>query len=92
MIDIYKTVSLVAPTNATVLLEGETGTGKEMIARMIHNNSSRAHQPFVPVDCGSIAKSLLESELFGALKGAYTGADRDRVGVFEAATRHGVPG
>jgi transcriptional regulator with PAS, ATPase and Fis domain len=85
MIDIYKTVSLVAPTNATVLLEGETGTGKEMIARMVHNNSSRANQPFVPVDCGSIAPSLLESELFGALKGAYTGADRDRMGVFEAA-------
>jgi DNA-binding NtrC family response regulator len=85
MVDIYKTVSLVAPTNATVLLEGETGTGKEMIARMIHNNSARSHQPFVPVDCGSIAPSLLESELFGALKGAYTGADRDRMGVFEAA-------
>ena len=85
MVDIYKTVSLVAPTDATVLIEGETGTGKEMIARMVHNNSSRAHQPFVPVDCGSIAPSLLESELFGALKGAYTGADRDRMGVFEAA-------
>jgi DNA-binding NtrC family response regulator len=85
MIEIYKTVSLVAPTNATVLLEGETGTGKEMIARMIHNNSPRVNQPFVPVDCGSIAPSLLESELFGALKGAYTGADRDRMGVFEAA-------
>ena len=85
MIEIYKTVSLVAPTNATVLLEGETGTGKEMIARMVHNNSPRANQPFVPVDCGSIAPSLLESELFGALKGAYTGADRDRMGVFEAA-------
>jgi len=85
MIDIYKTVSLVAPTNATVLIEGETGTGKEMIARMIHNHSPRAQQPFVPVDCGSIAPSLIESELFGALKGAYTGADRDRMGVFEAA-------
>jgi transcriptional regulator with PAS, ATPase and Fis domain len=85
MIEIYKTISLVAPTNVTVLLEGETGTGKEMIARMIHNNSQRASQPFVPVDCGSIAPSLLESELFGALKGAYTGADRDRMGVFEAA-------
>jgi DNA-binding NtrC family response regulator len=85
MIEIYKTISLVAPTNATVLIEGETGTGKEMIARMIHNNSSRAQQPFVPVDCGSIAPSLIESELFGAMKGAYTGADRDRMGVFEAA-------
>jgi len=85
MVEIYKTVSLVAPTNATVLIEGETGTGKELIARMIHNNSPRAQQPFVPVDCGSIAPSLIESELFGALKGAYTGADRDRMGVFEAA-------
>jgi len=85
MVEIYKTISLVAPTNATVLLEGETGTGKEMIARMIHNNSPRANQPFVPVDCGSIAPTLIESELFGALKGAYTGADRDRMGVFEAA-------
>jgi DNA-binding NtrC family response regulator len=85
MVEIYKTISLVAPTNATVLIEGETGTGKEMIARMIHNNSPRAQQPFVPVDCGSIAPSLIESELFGAMKGAYTGADRDRMGVFEAA-------
>src|SRR6202042_753531 len=55
------------------------------IARMIHRNSKRAAQPFVPVDCGAIAPSLLESELFGTLKGAYTGADRDRTGVFEAA-------
>src|SRR5690242_3414851 len=85
MIEIYKTISRVAPTDATVLIEGETGTGKELIARMIHQNSRRAQQPFVPVDCGSIAPSLLESELFGTLKGAYTGADRDRMGVFEAA-------
>ncbi len=85
MVEIYKTISLVAPTNATVLIEGETGTGKEMIARMVHNNSPRVSQPFVPVDCGSIAPSLMESELFGAVKGAYTGADRDRMGVFEAA-------
>jgi DNA-binding NtrC family response regulator len=85
MVDIYKTISLVAPTTAAVLIQGETGTGKEMIARMIHNNSPRAQQPFVPVDCASMAPSLLESELFGAMKGAYTGADRDRLGVFEAA-------
>lgn len=85
MVEIYKTISLVAPTDATVLIEGETGTGKELIARMIHRNSRRASQPFVPVDCGAIAPSLLESELFGTLKGAYTGADRDRMGVFEAA-------
>jgi len=85
MIDIYKTLSKVAPTDATVLIEGETGTGKELIARMIHANSKRSQQPFVPVDCGAIAPSLLESELFGTLKGAYTGADRDRMCVFEAA-------
>ena len=84
MIEIYKTISKVAPTDATVLIEGETGTGKELIARMIHRNSKRAQQAFVAVDCGAIAPSLLESELFGTLKGAYTGADRDRMGVFEA--------
>lgn len=87
MIQIYKIVSRVAPTDATVLIEGETGTGKELIARMIHRNSLRAQQPFVPVDCGAIAPGLLESELFGALKGSYTGAERDRMGVLEAANR-----
>jgi DNA-binding NtrC family response regulator len=85
MISIYKTVSLVAPTDATVLIEGETGTGKELIARMIHKNSPRAGQAFVPVDCGGIASTLIESELFGAMRGAFTGSDRDRTGVFEAA-------
>jgi DNA-binding NtrC family response regulator len=88
MIEVYKTISRAAPTDATVVIEGETGTGKEVVARMIHRNSGkRANQPFVPVDCGSIAPSLLESELFGAMRGAFTGADRDRVGVFEAANR-----
>src|SRR6202163_3100979 len=87
MVEIYKTVSRVAPTDATVLIEGETGTGKELVSRMIHRNSPRFQQAFVPVDCASIAPTLLESELFGALKGAYTGADRDRMGVFEAAHR-----
>jgi DNA-binding NtrC family response regulator len=87
MVEIYKTASLVAPTDATVLIEGETGTGKELVARMIHRFSARANQPFVPVDCGSIAPALIESELFGALKGAYTGADRDRIGVIESANR-----
>ncbi|HWU41020.1 MAG TPA: sigma-54 dependent transcriptional regulator, partial [Candidatus Acidoferrum sp.] len=67
------------------LIEGETGTGKELIALEIHKNSPRAAKPFVPVDCASLAPSLIESELFGAMKGAYTGAHQDRVGVFEAA-------
>jgi transcriptional regulator with PAS, ATPase and Fis domain len=85
MVDICKTVFKVGPTDATVLIEGETGTGKELIARMVHQYSRRAAHPFIAVDCGSIAPTLIESELFGALKGSYTGADRDRVGVFEAA-------
>lgn len=87
MVEIYKTLSRVAPTDATIVIEGETGTGKELIARMIHRFSQRAVHPFVPVDCGSIPAALLESELFGVMKGAFTGADRDRVGVLEAANR-----
>src|SRR5664279_6332600 len=87
MVEIYKKVGLVAPTDATVVLEGENGTGKELVARMIHSFSPRAKQAFVTVDCAAIAPSLLESELFGAMRGAFTGADRDRVGVFEAANR-----
>src|SRR6266478_7173862 len=87
IVEIYKMVSQVAPTDATVLIEGETGTGKELIARMVHRFSARASQAFVPVDCASIAPSLLESELFGHTKGAFTGADKDRIGVFEAANK-----
>ena len=85
MVEIYKTISKVAGTDATVLIAGETGTGKELIASMIHRNSKRADRPFQAVDCGSIPETLLESELFGAQKGAFTGADKDRIGIFEAA-------
>jgi DNA-binding NtrC family response regulator len=87
MVEIYKTVAQVAPTDATVVILGETGTGKELVARMIHRNSPRAQFPFVPVDCGTIQPTLIESELFGVVRGAFTGADRDRVGVLEAASR-----
>jgi DNA-binding NtrC family response regulator len=90
MVEIYKTLVKAAPTDATVVIEGETGTGKELVARMIHNLSRRASHPLVPVDCGAIAPTLLESELFGVLRGAFTGADRDRMGVFEAANRGSV--
>lgn len=85
MIEVYKTLSRVAPTDSTVLIEGETGVGKEVVARLIHHNSARASMPFLPVDCVAVAGGLLESELFGALRGSYTGADRDRTGLLEAA-------
>lgn len=85
IVEIYKLISRIAPTDVTVLIEGETGTGKELIARMIHKYSPRAERPFIAVDCGAIAPTLIESELFGAVRGAYTGSDRDRVGYLEAA-------
>jgi DNA-binding NtrC family response regulator len=87
MVEIYKTIDSVAETDATLIIEGETGTGKEMVARLIHKLSRRKDHAFQPVDCASIASNLLESELFGALRGAFTGSDRDRVGVFEAANK-----
>ncbi|MBN1850326.1 MAG: sigma-54-dependent Fis family transcriptional regulator [Deltaproteobacteria bacterium] len=82
---IFAQVRKVAPTDSTVLLQGESGTGKELFARAIHAHSKRAARPFVAVDCSTLAPTLLESELFGHVKGAFTGAVQDKMGIFEAA-------
>src|SRR5438552_3964787 len=85
MREVYRLTRLVAPTRASVLLVGETGTGKELIARALHNLSNRADGPYVRVNCGALSESLLESELFGHVKGAFTGAIDNKTGRFEAA-------
>jgi two-component system nitrogen regulation response regulator GlnG len=83
MHDVYKAIGRVADTDATVLILGESGTGKELVARAIYQHSSRAEKPFLAVNCGAIPEALLESELFGHEKGAFTSADRKRIGKFE---------
>ena len=85
MQEVFATTRQVAPTNATVLLTGETGTGKELIARALHELSPRASGPFIRVNCGALSETLLESELFGHAKGAFTSAHENRTGRFEAA-------
>ncbi len=82
---VYRLVAQCAPTNSTVLLTGESGTGKELIARAIHYNSLRKDKPFIPVDCNALSENLLESELFGHVKGAFTGAVTSKKGMFEVA-------
>src|SRR5689334_6899685 len=78
-------VALVAPTDSTVLIHGETGTGKELIARALHESSPRRERPMVKLNCSAISAGLVESELFGHVKGAFTGANERRVGRFELA-------
>jgi two-component system, NtrC family, response regulator AtoC len=89
MVVVYKLVARVAPTESTVLIHGETGTGKELIARAIHSNSLRNQGPFIAVDCGTLSENLLESELFGHERGAFTGALAMKRGLLESAD-HGT--
>ena len=85
MLEVYKLVARVSESKSTVLLQGESGTGKELIARAIHSNGPRRDKPFVPVNCGALPDTLLESEMFGYEKGAFTGAVGTKAGLFEAA-------
>ncbi|WP_305042286.1 sigma-54-dependent transcriptional regulator [Geoalkalibacter sp.] len=83
MIDLKNFLAKIAPFDTTVLIQGETGTGKELVAKLIHQWSPRRAQSFLPVNCGALPESLLEAELFGHVRGAFTGADRDKKGLFE---------
>ena len=85
MLRVIENLKQVAPTNATVLITGESGTGKELAAKALHVNSPRKHKPFVPLNCASLSEAILESELFGHVKGAFTGAERERKGYIEQA-------
>ena len=82
---VYRLIDRIAPTESTVVILGDTGTGKELVARAIHDGSRRAGKPFVAVNCGALPESLIESELFGHRKGSFTGADANRTGLFEVA-------
>jgi DNA-binding NtrC family response regulator len=87
MRNVFAMLAKVAKTDLSAILVGETGTGKELAARAVHEYSARGHQPFVVVDCGAVSKNLIESELFGHEKGSFTGADRQRIGAFEQADK-----
>jgi len=87
MIEVYKMIARVAPTGATVLIEGESGSGKELVARAIHANSERSAFPFIALNCGAVSETLLETEMFGHVKGAFTGASYAKQGMFESANR-----
>jgi DNA-binding NtrC family response regulator len=87
MKELKESISRIAHTDSTVLISGESGTGKELVARTIHNLSKRGDQPFIPVDCSSLVETLMESELFGHVKGAYSGATESREGRFQMADK-----
>ena len=87
MLELFETIKEIADVNIPVLIQGESGTGKELVASAIHNEGQRSSEPFVPVNCGALPEGLLESELFGHVKGAFTGAVKDKKGRFELAHR-----
>ncbi|HEY7817903.1 MAG TPA: sigma-54 dependent transcriptional regulator, partial [Vicinamibacteria bacterium] len=87
MLELFEQIKSVAATNSTVLITGESGTGKELAAKAIHSRSPRASEPFVSINCGAVPETLLESELFGHLKGSFTGATTNHKGLFEVAHR-----
>ena len=87
MLAVFKMIETIARTNSTVLITGESGTGKDLVARAVHYNSMRRNQPFVALNCGAVPETLLESELFGHMRGAFTGADQNKKGLLEAAER-----
>jgi transcriptional regulator with GAF, ATPase, and Fis domain len=82
---LHEQIEAVAREEATILITGESGSGKELVARAIHDLSDRAEKPFIPINCGAMTETLLESELFGFVKGAFTGAVQSRPGMFESA-------
>jgi two-component system response regulator AtoC len=85
MLEVYKSIASVASSKSTILISGESGTGKELVAKQVHSNSPRKHRSFLAINCGALTETLLESELFGYEKGAFTGAMADRIGLFEEA-------
>jgi two-component system response regulator PilR (NtrC family) len=87
MVELFRTIETVAREQSTILITGESGTGKELVARALHDMSDRSDKPFIPINCGALTETLLESELFGYVKGAFTGAGESRPGVFESANK-----